>query len=146
MTVPWGDVCTAWYSTGIDNIEVYTAAPRPAALMSRFLSPLMKVLNYKPLQEWLKSKAEKIEGPAQDVRDSGCMHVWGKVYHEDGRSVEAWLDVAEGYQFTAHASLNIVEKILSGRFKPGAQTPSMAFGADFVCDLPGSRLEFVQAL
>ncbi|MGI9280390.1 MAG: saccharopine dehydrogenase family protein [Endozoicomonas sp.] len=146
MTVPWGDVCTAWYSTGIDNVAVYTAVPRTAALMSRILSPLMKVLNYKPLQQWLKSKAEKIEGPDKDVRDSGCMHIWGKVHHQDGRSVEAWLDVAEGYQFTVHASLKVVSNVLSGHFKPGAQTPSMAFGADFVCDLPGSKLESVQEL
>ena len=27
MTIPWGDVSTAWYSTGIPNIEVYMAAP-----------------------------------------------------------------------------------------------------------------------
>ena len=31
MTIPWGDVSTAWYSTGIPNIEVFMAAPAAAA-------------------------------------------------------------------------------------------------------------------
>jgi short subunit dehydrogenase-like uncharacterized protein len=28
MTVPWGDVSTAYYTTGIPNIEVYMASSR----------------------------------------------------------------------------------------------------------------------
>ena len=27
VTIPWGDVATAFYSTGIENIEVYAAIP-----------------------------------------------------------------------------------------------------------------------
>jgi short subunit dehydrogenase-like uncharacterized protein len=29
VTIPWGDVATAFYSTGIKNIEVYAAIPAP---------------------------------------------------------------------------------------------------------------------
>jgi short subunit dehydrogenase-like uncharacterized protein len=38
ITIPWGDVATAFHNTGIPNIEVYVAAPlglRPAARASR---------------------------------------------------------------------------------------------------------------
>jgi short subunit dehydrogenase-like uncharacterized protein len=38
ITIPWGDVSTAYHSTGIPDVEVYMAAPlrlRPAALVSR---------------------------------------------------------------------------------------------------------------
>ena len=38
MTIPWGDVASAYYSTGIQNIEVYTSASpqadRPVASVS----------------------------------------------------------------------------------------------------------------
>ena len=27
MTIPWGDVSTAYHSTGIPNIRVYSATP-----------------------------------------------------------------------------------------------------------------------
>src|SRR5687768_7612544 len=31
VTIPWGDVATAWHSTGISNVEVFTVVP-PSAL------------------------------------------------------------------------------------------------------------------
>ena len=30
VSIPWGDIATAWRSTGIPNIEVYMAVPRSA--------------------------------------------------------------------------------------------------------------------
>ena len=44
ITIPWGDVSTAYHSTGIPNIEVYMAAPlgrRLAARASRYLGWLL---------------------------------------------------------------------------------------------------------
>ena len=36
MTIPWGDVASAYYSTGIPNIEVYTArSPKQIARLRR---------------------------------------------------------------------------------------------------------------
>jgi short subunit dehydrogenase-like uncharacterized protein len=39
--------------------------------------------------------------------------------------------------FTALAALNIVQKILDGNFKPGYQTPAMAYGADLILEIEG---------
>jgi short subunit dehydrogenase-like uncharacterized protein len=44
ITIPWGDVATAFYSTGIPNIEFYMAAPwgtRMLARLSRYFGPLL---------------------------------------------------------------------------------------------------------
>ena len=44
VTIPWGDVSTAYHSTGIPNIEVYTVAPASAIKamkLSRYLGWLM---------------------------------------------------------------------------------------------------------
>jgi short subunit dehydrogenase-like uncharacterized protein len=44
MTIPWGDIATAWYSTGIPNIEVYMAASsmqRRSAWLSRHFGWLL---------------------------------------------------------------------------------------------------------
>src|SRR3970282_909888 len=46
VTIPWGDVSTAYYSTGIPNIEVYSVLPRdPRRLMvaGRSMSWLLRV-------------------------------------------------------------------------------------------------------
>jgi short subunit dehydrogenase-like uncharacterized protein len=43
-TIPWGDVSTAWHSTGIADVEVYMAMPatlRRLVALSRFAAPLL---------------------------------------------------------------------------------------------------------
>jgi len=42
---------------------------------------------------------------------------------------------AEGYQLTAQTALSAARSVLSGRVKPGFQTPSLAFGADFILEI-----------
>ena len=58
MTIPWGDVSTAFHSTGIPNIEVYMALhPRliRAAKVSRYLGPLLAA---RPVQAFLKQNPQ----------------------------------------------------------------------------------------
>ena len=38
IAIPWGDLATAWFSTGIPNIETYAVVPRAAAIASRALN------------------------------------------------------------------------------------------------------------
>ena len=56
VTIPWGDVSTAFYSTGIPNIEVYAAFPpstQRAMRLSRYFAPL---LGSGPAQAFLKQR------------------------------------------------------------------------------------------
>jgi short subunit dehydrogenase-like uncharacterized protein len=46
VTIPWGDVSTAWYTTGIPDIEVYSAMDRSTLRtlkLSRWLGPLLRM-------------------------------------------------------------------------------------------------------
>ena len=43
----------------------------------------------------------------------------------------------EGYTFTERATLAVVERVLAGEAPAGFQTPSTAYGADFVLALEG---------
>ncbi len=63
--------------------------------------------------------------------------MWGEARDADGNRVEARQQGPEGYTITAIAALNIAEKILSGNFKTGFQTPAMAYGADLVLEIDG---------
>jgi short subunit dehydrogenase-like uncharacterized protein len=47
----------------------------------------------------------------------------------------------EGYTLTAMTTLAAVRRVLDGQARPGFQTPSRAFGADFVLDAPGVSFE-----
>jgi saccharopine dehydrogenase (NAD+, L-lysine-forming) len=67
------------------------------------------------------------------------VELWGRASSPD-RSVEMTMTVPEGYSFTAEAALECARRVLSGAVKPGAWTPSLAFGADFAGSLPGVRV------
>ena len=65
MTIPWGDVASAFYSTGIPNIEVYTSASRKQIANLRRTRFLLSVLAWKPLQRLAQRWIErKVPGPS----------------------------------------------------------------------------------
>ena len=51
---------------------------------------------------------------------------------------QAWLETLEAYQFTTVAEARCVERVFAER-PQGALAPSLAFGVDFVLEIPGSR-------
>jgi short subunit dehydrogenase-like uncharacterized protein len=136
VTIPWGDVATAYYSTGILNIEVYTVVP-PANLKmlkaSRYLGWLMAT---KRVQEYLQKKIPA-GGPSDEERAKGKTLLWGEAQDPNGNRVESRMTAPEGYTTTALAALNIMQKILDGNFQPGYQTPAKAYGADLILEIEG---------
>lgn len=142
VSIPWGDVSTAYYSTGIPNITVYAAVPPQMILgmkASRFVAPL---LGLPFVQDFLKHQVERrVKGPGEERRKAGRNELWGQVKSPTGQRVEGTLEVPEGYEFTAVSSVASVKGVLSGGVEPGAKTPSLAFGADFVTRLPGCKLD-----
>ena len=142
VTIPWGDVSTAFYSTGIPNIEVFTIVP-PSNLkmmkMSRYLGWLLAM---GPIQSYLQKKIPA-GGPSDAEREKGRTLLWGEASDANGNKVESRLQGPEGYTLTAIAALNIAEKILAGNFTPGYQTPAKAYGADLVLEIAGTSRQDV---
>ena len=136
VTIPWGDVATAYYSTGIPSIEVYTVVP-PANLKmlkaSRYLGWLMAT---KPFQDYLQKQIPP-GGPSDEERAKGKMLLWGQAEDPNGNRVESRMTAPEGYTTTALTALNIMQKILDGNFQPGYQTPAKAYRADLILEIEG---------
>jgi short subunit dehydrogenase-like uncharacterized protein len=140
MSIPWGDISTAFYSTHIPNIVVYTATPKPAAIISRMFSFFMPLMARPSAQHFLNHLVDKyVKGPDAATRAAGASKLWGQVRNTAGDTKEILLDVAEGYQFTAHSSLACVKGVLEGQGINGTLTPAMAFGAEFVLGIEGSQ-------
>lgn len=136
VTIPWGDVSTAYYSTGIPNIEVYTIAPPSAVKLMKLSRYLGWLLATAPFQKYLQSKIPP-GGPSDEERAKGKTLLWGEARDADGTKVEARMQAPEGYTLTAIAALNIARKILDENFTPGYQTPAKAYGADLVLEIEG---------
>jgi short subunit dehydrogenase-like uncharacterized protein len=138
ITIPWGDVSTAYHSTGIPDIEVYMAAPlglRVAARLSRYLG---WALGSRPVQGFVKKRIRAgSPGPTEAERQRGKSFLWGEVSDDAGRRAVSLLRGPEGYELTAVAALAVVERVLAGDTPAGFQTPSRAYGPDFVLGIPG---------
>src|SRR5262249_42541736 len=113
MTIPWGDVSTAWYSTGIPNVEVYLAAPwkmRAFARLSRYVGWLR---GSGAVQRWLKRRIQTgPAGPTDEQRARGRCLVWGEARDDRGSCVVSRLSGPEGYTTTALTALAVVERVL----------------------------------
>jgi short subunit dehydrogenase-like uncharacterized protein len=140
VPIPWGDLVTAWHTTGIPNITTYMALPRAAARAMRLTYPLLqRVLSVGAIRRGAERLIEsRVHGPGETVRKESRSHVWAEARAGDGRRAQAWLELPEGYAFTAVASVRAVEEVLA-RKPQGALTPAMAFGADFVLSMDGCR-------
>jgi short subunit dehydrogenase-like uncharacterized protein len=136
VTIPWGDVATAYYSTGVPNIEVYTIVPPSAVKLMKLSRYLGWLLATAPFQKYLQSKIP-LGGPSDEERAKGKTLLWGEARDAEGNKVETRMEAPEGYTLTAIAALNIAEKILNGNFTPGYQTPAKAYGADLVLEIDG---------
>jgi short subunit dehydrogenase-like uncharacterized protein len=138
MTIPWGDVATAFYSTGIPNIRVYTGTAPAAIRRARLLAPFVPLAGLKPVKRFLQRRVDRrAPGPGPEARASARSYLWGEVKNAAGATVTATLETPEGYRLTAHSSVECALRAAGGKVPAGAWTPSQAFGADFVTGLPG---------
>jgi hypothetical protein len=60
-----------------------------------------------------------------------------------GRTVALRLRRREGYTLTAESGVTATLRVMSSGLAPGAYTPSMAFGAEYVLELEGTTLSRV---
>ena len=142
VSIPWGDVSTAFHTTGIPNIITYTNFPPAAVRWMKLASLASPLLALGVVQSLLKKVVElNIEGPTADARAKGRSVVWGRVEDDAGRSAEGTLSVCEGYLFTARSGLAAVARVQAGEVAPGAWTPSRAFGDDYVEHIEGTVVD-----
>lgn len=141
MTIPWGDVASAYYSTRIPNIEVYTVLPPKQIAMMRRFGWLMPVLAIGPVRSFLKRSIERrVTGPSAASREKSASSLWGCVRNAQGRSLEGTLTTPNGYTLTVMTAIAAVERLLQSPPQPGFLTPSLAFGADFITTFDGCDL------
>jgi len=141
-TMPWGDVATAFHSTGIRDVEVYMAIPAALRRVLRYGRPLLSAFAWAPVRRWLESRARGgSPGPTADQRRRGWSRFWAEARDDRGTSATARLFGPEAYELTARAALECVRRVLDGQARAGYQTPSTAYGPDLVLALEGVRRE-----
>lgn len=138
VTIPWGDVYTAFISTGVPDIEVYMSVPTATISGLKRLRWIQPLLGLGFVQSMMKKRIDKkVSGPSGQTRGKTDAQLWGEAVSSDGRRVQATMTTPNGYDLTVTASLGITEFLLVNDVEGGYYTPSLLMGADFAASLPG---------
>jgi short subunit dehydrogenase-like uncharacterized protein len=138
VAISWGDVATAYYSTGIPNIDVYMPISSSGLRMLRLSGKLGMLLNRRLViqgLQWLVGKF--VRGPRNALRKDVHIIVWGQVSQRAGKMAEMKISVPDGYGFTAILAVTSVLEVFKKKNLRGALTPSQAFGAEYVMQFNG---------
>ena len=139
MSISWGDISTAYFSTGIPDITVYIpASPKmiSRARRAQWLRPLFKL---GAVPSFPHSQGDKqVRGPDEEQRGRAVTRVWGEVGDASGKRLAARLSTANGYTVTQLAPIAIIEYLMASDAPSGSLTPSMLMGKDFASSLAGS--------
>lgn len=141
VTIPWGDVYTAYVSTGVPDIEVYMSVSPAVIARLRRMRWFQGLLRLGPVLSFMQKRIEKkVGGPSDQVRKESRSQLWGQAGTEDGRTVSATMTTPNGYELTVTASLGIVSYLLENDVEGGFYTPSLLMGAGYASTLPGVEL------
>ncbi|MGA9401103.1 saccharopine dehydrogenase family protein [Haladaptatus sp.] len=138
VTVPWGDVSTAFYATDIPDIETYATVPEYANTVMKRSGKITRLLGSTPVQKALKSLVDTVvSGPTAAQRDQNVARIIGEVETDDGDEASAWLQTSDPYDLSAQTAVKSASRVLDNEVEAGFLTPGKAFGPDYVLEFPG---------
>jgi short subunit dehydrogenase-like uncharacterized protein len=140
VAISWGDVSSAYRTTGINNITVYNVLPPKliqSMKMSNYLGFFFRTGMVKSFLTW-KIK-QRPSGPDETHRKNAQSIVWGRATNAKGQTKTAVLDLPEGYTLTAWTAVKIAQNILQQAPATGAKTPASLFGSSFILGFDGVK-------
>ncbi|MSQ78297.1 MAG: hypothetical protein EXR21_01300 [Flavobacteriaceae bacterium] len=144
ICIPWGDLSTAYTSTGIPNIEIYFGAGRAMWWQMLFANNMKWLFKKSWFKKFLLKQVDKRKARLESkaITPNGKTYLWGRISSGEA-TVAARLVTTNGYDFSAKASTYIAKQILAGNFKVGYQTPSLAYGYQLITDIEDCAIEDV---
>jgi len=145
MTIPWGDIATAYFTTGIPDIESYTAISPKVYRLLKIQILFNWLLRTKFIRSIMRKKIDKRPaGPSDQQRSKAMSLVWGQATNGEGETKTVRMSCPDGYTLTMYSTLLLAQKVLQGNLKPGYQTPASAYGEDVVLELPDVKREILR--
>lgn len=133
MTIPWGDVSTAFYTTGIPNIEVYIPASPKLVKKLKKLNWLRWLLRFERVKKFLEKKIEQQPaGPSAKQLEQAITYVWGEARNAAGTTETVRVQVLNGYKLTSLGAIDVALHILESKPAGGYYTPAMLCGSELV--------------
>ena len=136
MPIPWGDIASAYHTTQIPNITVFTPAPAALRLATKTLAVLCRSAS---ISSFITARiTASVTGPTAAQRDASPAFVYGRATATGGGSHEIRCKTLNGYSLTVLSALAMAEHLLNPTNQAGAFTPATLMGQDFIYRLPGT--------
>ena len=124
MTIPWGDVSTAYFTTHIPNIEVYIPASPNLVKKLKRMNYIRPLLGLGFIQNMIKKRIDKnVHGPSEKSRAKLNTYLWGEVTNAKGDVKHLRFSCSNGYTVTMKGGVRMIEHVLQAD-KSGYFTPS----------------------
>lgn len=139
MNIPWGTVSTAYYTTGIPDIQVFVpSSPRMISLTRKAnrVRPLLQLAWVQKLLKALISRA--VKGSGKEERQQSPSFVWGEATNARGEQKTARIRTPNGYGLTIMGTLAVVEYLMMNQVAGGACIPARLMDANLITRLPGA--------
>lgn len=133
VSITWGDISSAYYTSGIPNIEFFLAITNygiSAAKLSNFVLPLVRVKNVQrsmnKLIRFAKRKAFFCQHKNTSVR------IWGEACNKIGSIESVSVEIENVTKFTVESALSAVRHLLEKQSINGFYTPSRLLGSGVI--------------
>jgi short subunit dehydrogenase-like uncharacterized protein len=141
MAISWGDIVTAWHTTGVPDIEVFFRAPKDTVALLKMPMILRRLIGSPLGRPLVRAQLAKMPaGPDEAAREKGSALVYGRAETPAGESVELRMRTVDGYKLTSITAATIAQAAAEGTLPAGFTTPAGALGADFILSIEGSRM------
>jgi short subunit dehydrogenase-like uncharacterized protein len=138
VAVPWGDVATAFHTTGIPDVTVYVPASRLAVAGMKLGNWLRPLLAMRSVQAALGTLVPLLaKGPNEADRARMPAFVWGEARNAQGVRRTARVQTANGYTLTVPGALAVTTHLLNHTAPAGFTTPARLMGPGLLASLPG---------
>lgn len=134
--IQWGDISTAWRSTGIPTIEVFAGASSGSIRGLKISNGLGWLLRNRKVKNYLLKKIDRgSAGPSAEHLQTGKCYLRGQVWDDQGNTNVSLFNGPNAYALTAKTAALIAQKIMHGNFSSGYKTPAQQYGPDLVLEI-----------
>ena len=120
VPLSFGDLVTAWHSTGIPNVAMFVHIAGDAFPEGDL--------------------AQLPDGPTAQERDAHRARAVVEITGADGLIARSMIETVNGYSYTPLAAVEAARRVLQGDRRSGVATPAQVFGGGFAESIDGTLI------
>jgi short subunit dehydrogenase-like uncharacterized protein len=137
--VDWGDIVTAYFTTGVPNITAYFEADATLRAALALRHPNARFLRLGPFASWLEATIDAWPaGPSEQARAAARSTVHVSALDAAGKGASMAYQTGDVYTFTAESACEVAGRVAAGDLEWGFQTPARVYGSALLHSLPGA--------